>query len=207
MILPNADGTVFSDRPCKTKQPTNESIPEKRTAGEAGWRYSRYNLTAPAPGKEGFVIIANLFRGTCAEYNPLELYLFSIMERLDEHHPAIGRFAERGIIVRFDERKALEAMGRAACAGPFGVSLTICPTMNCNFDCPYCFEDHRPGKMSPEVQDDVVNLARRMLEAGGRKTPECHLVRRGAAAGARRNRNPFRAADRPGGCVSRRLFR
>ena len=134
------------------------------TAGEAGWHYSHYNLTAPAPGKEGHVIIANLFRGTCAEYNPLELYLLSIMERLDEHHPAIGRFAKRGIIANFDEKAALESMGRAACAAPYGVSLTICPTMNCNFDCPYCFENHRPGKMSPEVQDDVVNLARRMLE-------------------------------------------
>ncbi len=162
----NMDRSILSNLTDGRK--TSPEIPEteKRTAGEAGWHYSRYNLTAPVPGKEDFVIIANLFRGTCEEYNPLELYLFSIMERLDEHHPAIGRFAKRGIIVNFDEKAALESMGRAACAGPFGVSLTVCPTMNCNFDCPYCYENHRPGKMSPEVQDDVVNLARRMLEAG-----------------------------------------
>jgi len=151
----------------ETKQPINETITEGRTAGEAGWHYSRYNLTAPMPGKEGSVIIANLLRGTCEAYNLLELYLLSVMERLDEHHPAIERFAKRGIIANFDEKATLETMGRAACAGAHGVSLTICPTMNCNFDCPYCFENHRPGKMSPEVQEDVVNLARRMLEARG----------------------------------------
>ena len=48
---------------------------------------------------------------------------------------------------------------------PMDVRLTICPTMGCNFDCPYCFEGHRPGVMSAEVQDDVVALAGRMLEA------------------------------------------
>lgn len=147
---------------------TNGENGGNRTAGEAGWRYSRYNLSAQVPGKDA-VAIANLFGGTCAEYNPLELYLLSIMEKLDEHHPAIERFAKRGLIVRFDEREALESIGRSACGAAYGVGLTICPTMNCNFDCPYCFETHRPGKMSPEVQDDVVNLARRMMVAGGGK--------------------------------------
>ena len=140
----------------------------KRTAGEAGWHLSRYNLSAPVPGKDA-VAIANLFKGTCAEYSPLELYLLSVLDRLDEHHPIIERFAKRGIITRMDELAALETMGRAACAAPHGVGLTLCPTMNCNFDCPYCFESHRPGKMSPAVQDDVVALAGRMLEVSGGK--------------------------------------
>jgi len=152
------------------EQPAHGPAAEKRTAGEAGWRLSRYNLSAPVPGKEDSDIIVNLFKGTVAAYNPPELYMLSILERLDEHHPAIGHFAQRGIIVNFDEKAALEAMGRGACAGSRGVALTICPTMNCNFSCPYCFENRRQGKMSPEVQDDVVNLARRMLEIGGGKS-------------------------------------
>ena len=41
--------------------------------------------------------------------------------------------------------------------------------MGCNFDCPYCFEDHGRGKMSQEVQDDVVALAKRMIDACGVK--------------------------------------
>ena len=139
-----------------------------RTAGEAGWHASRYNLVAPVPGTKN-AAIANLFRGTCAEYTPLETYLLSVVEELDERHPIIERLARRGVIADFDERAALEAMGRAACAMPRGIGLTICPTMGCNFDCPYCFEDHKAGKMSAEVQDDVVALATRMLDASGAK--------------------------------------
>ena len=139
-----------------------------RTAGEAGWHLSRYNLSAPVPGKDT-VAIANLFKGTCAEYNALELYLLSILERLREDHPIIDRFAKRGIITRMDEQAALETMGRGACAGPYGAGLTICPTMGCNFDCPYCFEHHRPGKMDGETQDSVVRLAGKMLDAVGSK--------------------------------------
>ena len=139
-----------------------------RTAGEAGWHVSRYNLMAPVPDTK-MTAIANLFKGNCAEYTPIEMYLLSVLEELDENHPIIERFAKRGIICKFDERAALETMGRAACAIRHAISLTICPTMGCNFDCPYCFEDHGRGKMSAEVQDDVVALAGRMLEAGGVK--------------------------------------
>lgn len=136
----------------------------QKTAADAGWRISRYNLHAQVPGKKT-VAIANLYKGTCAEYNPIELYLMSVLDQVSCEHPIIERLSKRGVIVNFDERAALETQGRGACAAPRGVGLTICPTMGCNFDCPYCFEDHFAGMMSLEVQDDVVALAERMLEA------------------------------------------
>lgn len=137
-----------------------------RTAVAAGWHVSRYNLMARLQGSQN-IVIANLFKGTCAEYSPIEMYLLSVLDEIDEHHPIVDRLARRGVIARFDERAALETMGRVSCAAPRGARLTICPTMGCNFDCPYCFEDHGRGKMSAEVQDDVVSLAERMLDVSG----------------------------------------
>ena len=111
----------------------------------------------------------NLFKGVCSEFTPIEMDLLSVVEMLDEGHPFIERFARRGVIVNFDERAALEAAGRAACAHPHAISLSICPTIGCNFDCPYCFQDHSSGKMPSEVQDDVVSLAERMMDGAGVK--------------------------------------
>ena len=133
-----------------------------RTAREAGWHVSRYNISAPAPDSDK-TIIANLFKGVCSTYTPLECYLLSVLDELDEHHPIIERFAERGIIADFDERAAVEAMGRASCTLTRTIGLTICPTMGCNFDCPYCFESHRIGRMSPETQDAVIALAEKLI--------------------------------------------
>ncbi|MBO4265742.1 MAG: radical SAM protein [Lachnospiraceae bacterium] len=140
-----------------------------RTAGEAGWHISGYNLKLKVPDSHDTIIV-NLYKGTCAVYNPIEMFLLSILSELKEDHPIIPRFADRGIIANFDERSALEAMARGGCMFFSDISLTICPTMSCNFDCPYCFEDHREGKMSAGVQDDVVALAERLLDFSGAKS-------------------------------------
>ena len=154
-------GSSTNDSPaCKPYMQAQKS----RTAGEAGWHVSRYNLVAALPSSDDMVI-ANLFEGTCASYSLIEQYLLSTLEELDEHHPIISLFARRGVIANFDEQAALLAMQRASCADTHGIGLTICPTMRCNFDCPYCFEDHARTSMSPKVQDDVVALVARMLAA------------------------------------------
>ena len=140
------------------------------SASEAGWRPSRYNLVAPIPGDErGRVAVLNLLRNSCRAYAPLELAAMGMLDELPAGHPAVERLAQRGLVVNFDEHAAYELMSRAGAAGTRRIDITICPTMGCNFDCPYCFEDHTPGRMAAEVQDDVVALAERMLEASGAK--------------------------------------
>ena len=96
-----------------------------RSAADDGWRLSRYNLSARLPGTDK-TVIANLFRGTCGVYADLELELMQDLAGIDAENPLLSRWSGRGLIVRFDERAALEAMGRGACACPFGVVLTIC---------------------------------------------------------------------------------
>ncbi len=74
-----------------------ENTNPQRTAGEAGWRLSRYNLSMPASEGDGY------------------------------------------LIANFDELAVIEARSRAITGFSNTLSLTICPTMGCNFDCPYCF--------------------------------------------------------------------
>ncbi len=144
---------------------------------------------ARVPGSKN-VAIANLFRGTCAEYTPIELYLLSVLDEIDEHHPIIDRLSRRGVVVNFDELAAVETLGRAACAAPGIVSLTICPTMGCNFDCP----QDEPGGAGRR------RGARRAHARGLRRSPaRRHLVRRRAAAVPRRHRVALRAPDGPRG--------
>jgi hypothetical protein len=65
---------------------------------------------ARVPGSKN-VAIANLLRGTCAEYTPIELYLLSVLDEIDEHHPIIDRLSRRGVVVNFDELAAVETLG------------------------------------------------------------------------------------------------
>lgn len=135
-----------------------------RTAGDAGWHVSKYNLYARIPDSEKFAVV-NLMRGICEAYGFVELCLLNEAESLPENHPILERFAKAGFIANYDELEALKAMGRFTCRGGNSILITICPTMSCNFACPYCFERHRTGMMSEKVQDDVAALAERMIDA------------------------------------------
>ena len=139
-----------------------------RTAGEAGWHVSKYNIYARIPDSQKFVVL-NLIRGICEAYSFVELCLLNDAETLPENHPILERFKKSGFIANYDELEALKAMGRLASRGGNSVLLTICPTMNCNFACTYCFERHRPGIMTEQVQADVAVLAEKMIDASSAK--------------------------------------
>lgn len=136
------------------------------TCGEAGWRLSRYLIFTPIRKQESYAAMS-LYQGSFTVLNQAEAYLLSIAEGLEEDHPVLEKLKKYGLIVNFDEREALYAAGRVNSFHSESVGLTICPTMGCNFDCPYCFENHRPGRMTPETQDAVVSLAAKMMDYSG----------------------------------------
>ena len=133
------------------------------------WHLSEYNLSAKIPEEDKWVIV-NLFKGTVTPMSAATLYALANLSELPDDTPLLAKLAKRGLIADFDERAALETMSRMACAFPHGVGLTICPTMGCNFDCPYCFENHRPEMMSTKTQDDVISLTGRLIELSNAKS-------------------------------------
>lgn len=49
------------------------------------------------------------------------------------------------------------------------LSLTIAPTLDCNFACPYCYENPRSGKMSQEVQKCILAYIKQKIDEGVKK--------------------------------------
>ncbi|MGN1158401.1 MAG: radical SAM protein [Agathobacter sp.] len=46
------------------------------------------------------------------------------------------------------------------------LALTINPTLDCNFACPYCFEKKHPKEyMNDEIEDDIINYIKRQKDA------------------------------------------
>ena len=50
------------------------------------------------------------------------------------------------------------------------LKLVIAPTLECNFRCGYCFEEHKDIYMSLQVQDALINYVRKKISLGGIKT-------------------------------------
>jgi len=43
------------------------------------------------------------------------------------------------------------------------LGLTIAPTIDCNFACVYCYEDKKPGRMTKEVEEQIVSYVLRNI--------------------------------------------
>ena len=85
----------------------------------------------------------------------------------------IQRLAELGILADRDEVAVLRERTKKAAMqmhSPF-LTLTICPTMDCNFSCPYCIETSQKSKgvMTEDTERLVAEFVRQLLKDCGAK--------------------------------------
>jgi len=72
-----------------------------------------------------------------------------------------GRFI---IDDEFDEVKNLEFSFNSAKFKEKNLSITIAPTLQCNFKCIYCYENPKHGKMDIKIQDMIIEKIKKSAE-------------------------------------------
>lgn len=80
----------------------------------------------------------------------------------------LAAFKEQGFIVddNFDELSFLKYFHYQAKFSNEQLHLTVAPTLDCNFACPYCYENARKGKMSQETQSQLLSYIEKKFRNG-----------------------------------------
>lgn len=127
---------------------------------------SRYNIFVPL--REGRMLAYNGFSGALAVWEKQEQETY---EFLRDGAPAnlgdraVQNLMYGGYVVNdnVDELTLLQQQYNGHRFNPGTMTLTIAPTLDCNFGCDYCFQgkDKPVDVMSMEVQDAIVGLVER----------------------------------------------
>ena len=76
---------------------------------------------------------------------------------------------QKGFIIggQIDELELLKEENHKSLSDRKNLSLTILPSLKCNFRCVYCYQKENTKKMSKKVQDAVVHLVKKNLRRNG----------------------------------------
>lgn len=116
--------------------------------------------------ENGDRLLYNFFSGKCIRLNAFTMDCYEHPELYGETHRHVLQLRKAGFLTDFDEIAHLGALVRARCGQSRRLSLVICPTLMCNFACPYCYETARGGRMTPETQDKVIAFSERLMRMG-----------------------------------------
>lgn len=80
----------------------------------------------------------------------------------------IDSLLEDNIIVKAeeDERAFLKYIHYKTKFNTNNLFLTIAPTLDCNFACPYCYENRKKGIMSEQIQESILEYIKEAVESG-----------------------------------------
>jgi uncharacterized protein len=74
-----------------------------------------------------------------------------------------GSFLVDDRISEIDILKYLSNLSRYSLTA---TTITILPTLDCNFRCSYCYEEHRPGVMKQEVLNKITEVVEKRIKGG-----------------------------------------
>ena len=131
------------------------------------YKKSRFNFSYKR--SEDVYVIYNTYSKALVTLNKEEFEQFQAMRF---NNPSIAQeLADNWILVdqMFDEAGFLTYCHNMTKFSKGALHLVLATTMDCNFACPYCYENRRKGKMSIEVQDAIINYIQDSLAHGVQK--------------------------------------
>lgn len=118
--------------------------------------FSKYNIYAKRDGK---VSIFNTFTSALVQ---LDNDIFNGLFTIENNSDIIKQLIDMGIIIneRKEEIQKYKYIQYSKMFRNNRIVLYICPTMNCNFSCSYCFEagNKRKINMTEDVEDAIVRF-------------------------------------------------
>ena len=122
-------------------------------------RESRYNLYFE---HEGAQLCFNAMTCAFAEIGEEFYQALDCLRRGEEIADAeLRQNMEYGGYIVGDGLDELQALRLRSWSNKFAsgdFSLTIAPTLACNFACPYCYENAKTGTISPEIQAQIIEM-------------------------------------------------
>ncbi|ERT66121.1 radical SAM protein [Cetobacterium somerae] len=89
-----------------------------------------------------------------------------LLEKLDDSQ--INILKNNGIIINdeVNELNMIRSKMKKILLNREILTLTIAPTLNCNFDCYYCFEERQEGRMSNFTKENLLKNIEREIKNG-----------------------------------------
>lgn len=132
------------------------------------YKCSQYNVCTPVSG--GYLVM-NTITGATVELSNEE---YSVLTRnvLSLQQDILCKLIELGFVVdsNLDEKGLLRYAYNKSKYSSETVRMTVCPTLDCNFACPYCYENRFSGAMSSEIQSATVDFIESQLQQKQSKT-------------------------------------
>lgn len=111
-------------------------------------------------------LMYNTLSGAFSTFNEETKNIYDNIETLnmndlnDEYKETISNLQKHNFIIdkELDEYTLINILGQKEKFNSKSLLLTIAPTMNCNMDCPYCYEKKETGKMSNLIIKSIENF-------------------------------------------------
>ena len=132
------------------------------------YKISKYNYAIDYKGKKLFF---NAMKGsgmlmTLSEWESVKNF-FNNLDKFKQEFPNdFEKLKQMGYIIDsdFDELAYLKFMNKTATFGNKSYTLFINPTLECNFRCWYCYEEHNKGYMSKNTIEKIKLHIKRKIE-------------------------------------------